>query len=82
MYAFHGALVLFISLDVRRFLPVVKCLAVLCIVFGIVMLVLDVLVGMPVFWVLGEGPFIIILGGMMLWLTGWIGQPSRPVLQG
>ena len=72
MYAFHGALVLFVSLDVRRFLPVVKCLAVLCIVFGMGMIVLDVMVGMPMFWILGEGPFIIVLGGVMLWLANGV----------
>ena len=54
MYAMHGALLFFVSCDVRRFLPVVKCLAVLA-VFGIGMLVLDVVVGMPLSWVVGEG---------------------------
>ena len=70
MYAMHGALVLFVSLDIRRFLPVVKCLAFLCVLFGVGMLVLDVLVRMPIFWILGEGPFIIVLGGVLLWLAG------------
>jgi len=70
MYAMHGALVFFVSSDVRRFLPVVKCLAVLGILFGIGMIVLDVLVGMPPFWILCEGPFIIVLGGVSLWLAG------------
>ncbi len=70
MYAMHGALVFFISLDVRRYLPVVKFLAVLGIVFGSGMLVLDIRVGMPPSWIIGEGPFIIVLGGVMLWLAG------------
>lgn len=70
MYAMHGALILFVSLDVRRFLPVVKFLAVLGIVFGAGMLVLDVMVGMPPYWVLCEGPFIVVLGGVLLWLSG------------
>ena len=72
MYALHGGLLLFVSLDVRRFLPVVKCLAVLAMAFGIGMLVLDLVVGMPLFWVLCEGPFVVVLGGVMFWLTGWI----------
>lgn len=70
MYAFHGAIVIFVSLDIRRYLPVVKCLAVLGIIFGIGMLALDIMVGMPLCWVLGEGPSIIILGGVLLWLAG------------
>jgi len=69
MYALHGAVVLFVSLDIRRYLPVVKCLAMLGIIFGMGMVVLDVRVGMPMFWVLCEGPFIIVLG-VMLWLAG------------
>jgi len=79
MYAMHGGLVLFLSLDVRRYLPVVKCLAVLALVFGIGMIVLDIMVGMPWFWVLGEGPFIIVLGGIILWLAGRIAEePGSP----
>jgi len=72
MYALHGALVFFVSLDVRRFLPVVKCLAVLGILFGAGTIVLDVVVGMPRFWVLCEGPFIIALGSILLGLAGCI----------
>ena len=70
MYALHGALVIFVSLDIRRYLPVVKCLAVLSIIFGAGLLVLDVMVGMPLLWVLAEGPSVIVLGGVLLWLTG------------
>jgi hypothetical protein len=69
MYALHGALIWYISRDIRRFLPVVKCLAMLGIVFGAGMFALDISVGMPLFWILGEGPFIIVLGGLLLWLA-------------
>ena len=77
MYALHGALVFFISLDVRRYLPVVKCLAVLSVFFGLGMLVLDIAVGLPPWWIAGEGPSIIVLGGVMFWLAGRI-QPAVP----
>lgn len=70
MYAMHGAIVYFVSLDVRRFLPVVKCLAALGIVFGAGMFVLDAAVGMPTGWIACEGPFVIVLGSTMLWLAG------------
>jgi uncharacterized membrane protein YvlD (DUF360 family) len=33
------------------------------------MIVLDVMVGMPMFWILCEGPFIIVVGGVMFWLA-------------
>jgi uncharacterized membrane protein YvlD (DUF360 family) len=74
MYAMHGAVVFFVSLDVRRYLPVVKCLAVLAITFGIGMIVLDVVVGMPMFWILCEGPFIVIVNAVVLWLAGRVAR--------
>ncbi len=77
MYALHGALVFFISLDVRRYLPVVKFLAVLSVFFGCGMLVLDIVVRLPPWWIVGEGPSIIALGGVMFWLAGRV-QPTVP----
>jgi hypothetical protein len=74
IYALHGALVLFVSLDVRRYLPVIRCLAILAVVFGIGLIPLDAMTGMPWFWVLGEGPMAIVLGGVLLWLAGRIDQ--------
>ena len=70
----HGAILLFVSLDVRRYLPVVKCLAILAVVFGIGMIVLDVMVGMPTFWILCEGPFIVVLNGVLLRLAGRVAR--------
>ena len=58
MYAMFGAVLWFVSLDVRRFLPVVKLITVLGILFGLWMTALDLAVGMPVFWIASEGPFI------------------------
>jgi hypothetical protein len=69
MYAMHGALVYFISRDVRRFLPLVRFLAILCIVFGSGMIFLDATVGMPEYWIVCEGPLIILLGILILMLA-------------
>jgi len=69
MYAMHGALVLFLSLEIRRNLPVVRFLACLSILFGSSMIVLDAAVGMPPSWIAGEGPFVVFIGGVMLWLA-------------
>jgi hypothetical protein len=74
MYALHGALVFFVSLDVRRYLPVVKCVFVLGILFGFGMLVLDQAVGMPRRWAYCEGPSIIILSGILLSLASRVPQ--------
>jgi hypothetical protein len=73
MYAMHGALLLCLSLDVRRYLPLVRFLAVLAVVFGAGMVVLDCAVGLPLRWILGEGPFIVVLGAVLLWLARRIG---------
>ena len=74
MYTLHGAVVFVVSLDVRRYLPIVKYLAVLAILFGIGMIVLDVTVGMPMFWTLCEGPFIVVVKVMLLWLAGRVAR--------
>lgn len=68
-YAMHGALIIFVSLDIRRYLPVVKFLAVISILFGIGMIVLDAAVGMPLYWIVFEGPLVILLGAAILWLA-------------
>jgi hypothetical protein len=69
IYALHGALLLFLSFDVRRFLPVVKCIVLLCIALGAGLLLLDIAVGMPPGWIIGEGPFLIAYYGFLFWLT-------------
>ena len=76
LYAMHGALVFFVSLDVRRYLPVVKCLAVLSIVLGAGLLVLDFVVGMPLFWIICEGPFIIVFYSFLFWLASKVQDRS------
>jgi hypothetical protein len=69
MYAMHGALIYFVSLNVRRFLPIVRFLAILCVVFGSSMIALDAAAAMPTYWIVCEGPFIIILGLVILLLA-------------
>ncbi len=69
MYAMHGAVLFFVSLDVRRFLPVVKVVAVLTILFGLWLIALDVTIGMPVFWIAAEGPSLFVLYCVVLWLS-------------
>jgi len=77
IYALHGALIFFLSLDLRRYLPAIKFFLVLGIIFGLGMFVLDVAVGMPRPWTISEGPFIVICGGMMLWLAGRVHDSSE-----
>jgi hypothetical protein len=69
MYAFHGAIVMFVSCDVRRYVSLIRFLAVLGFLFGIGMLVLDICVDMPLAWSVSEGPFIMILSSLMFRLA-------------
>ena len=62
LYGFHGALVLMIARDPLRFRPFVTYVATLNIVFGLMLIAIDVRAGMPWFWTLGEGPLIIAVG--------------------
>jgi len=82
MYALHGALVLFVSTDVRRWMPVIRCLAVLGVLFGAGMIVLDWAVGLPAWWIAGEGPVVIALGVAILWLASQVtARKEKPVME-
>jgi hypothetical protein len=72
MYAMHGGVLFFISFDVRRFLLVVKFVAILTILFAVWMTALDVVVGMPPFWTVCEGPSLFVLYCGVFWLTGHV----------
>ena len=69
LYAFHGAITLFISFNVRRYRGLILFLGWLAVVFGVAMLVLDAVIGMPLPWIIGEGPFVIALGIAIVWLA-------------
>jgi len=68
LYAFHGAILFLVSLDVRRYGPLIRLLAVGNIVFGAVLLILDLSLGLPLFWTLSEGPSVMALGAVLFWL--------------
>ena len=70
LYALHGALLIFLAQDVRRYRLVVRFLAVVGVVFGALVLGIDYSVGMPVGWTLHEGPSVVVLGVVFFWLTG------------
>jgi hypothetical protein len=55
LYVLHGALILFISTDVRRYGPLISFLAAGSIVHGMVIIGIDWAVGMPAWWTRVEG---------------------------
>jgi len=70
LYGFHGGLLLLVSCDVRRHAPVVRYLGVMNILFGLLMLGIDLHAGMPAWWTFGEGPPVVVLGLALLYLIG------------
>jgi hypothetical protein len=69
LYAIYGGLLVLLARDVRRFAPVIVYLAVTGLAFGVVMLGVDFAAGMPRYWSVGEGPLVLVLSGVILWLS-------------
>jgi hypothetical protein len=64
MYAVHGVLLIFVSFDVARYLPLIRLLAGIAVIHGIVLIVIDQFTGMPWWWTLGEGGLLIAWGSL------------------
>ena len=69
LYGFHGALLLLISRDPVKYRTIVQFVAVMNIIFGAIMFVIDVHAGLPWWWTLGEGPPIIVFGVVIGYLN-------------
>jgi hypothetical protein len=70
LYALHGALLLFMSFDAARFLPVIRFLGWLAIVHGAILVFIDTSVGMPWWWCAVEGPVFALCGAAVLRMSG------------
>jgi hypothetical protein len=66
LYALHGAMILFVSTDVRRYAPLIQFLAVAALVHGVVLYLIDSIAGMPSFWIVLEGPTVAATGVLVL----------------
>lgn len=72
MYGFHGVLLFVVSTNVRRFRPVVRFLGIKNMLFGTMILALDLWCGLPWWWTLNEGPPIAVVGLAVFLLSGRI----------
>jgi hypothetical protein len=68
LYALHGAMVLFMSFDVKRYEPLIRFMAVAALIHGAAILGIDVWEGLPALWRYGEGPAFAAAGLAVLWL--------------
>lgn len=78
MYAFHGALLLALSTDVRRYRPVITVLGWATAGLGVVLLVVDLRAPMPPWWTFAEGPWVIAIGLVVVVLSGRVRDEGRP----
>jgi hypothetical protein len=66
LYAVLGGLLWVVSFDVRRHRHVLQYQAVACLAFGVLLIWIDLHVGLPGWWVWGEGPWVIAFGVIIL----------------
>ena len=69
LYGFHGALLLLISTDPVKYRTIVWFVSLLNIVFGVMLVVIDLHAGMPMSWTLFEGPSLVVFGIVIAWLN-------------
>ncbi len=72
LYAAHGAVVIYVSLDVRRYLPALRFTAGVLAFCGISLVLIDAWSGLPSFWTLTEGPFFLLAALVLGCLAGSI----------
>jgi hypothetical protein len=68
LYGFHGVLVLLVAGDPVRYDRIVLYLGIMDIVFGLMMLAIDLHAGMPTLWTVVEGPSLVGMGALVLYL--------------
>jgi hypothetical protein len=66
MYAQHGAVFLFLSGHVRRYRGLIRLMAVIALVSAVIMLAIDLLARIPLFWTVIEGPGYAVLASAVL----------------
>jgi hypothetical protein len=76
LYGFHGVLVLIVAGDPARYERIVLYLGVMDIVFGLMMLAIDLHAGMPIVWTAVEGPPLVGVGVLILYLRRLAGTVS------
>jgi hypothetical protein len=69
LYAFVGIVLWYASCDVRRYRPLIAFQAWLTVLFGVLMLGIDLAVGMPWMWTVGEAVTVTGIGVLMGWLA-------------
>jgi hypothetical protein len=76
-YALLGGLMWVVSFDLHRYRPVLIYIGAAVIFFGVALFAVDLLEGMPLWWILGEGPFNVIFGVVIFTLARRLGEKEN-----
>lgn len=68
-YALLGGLLWVVSFHPQRHRVVLYYLAGAIMVFGLILIGVDWTEGLPLWWRAWEGPWVMVIGGVVLWLT-------------
>ena len=68
-YAFFGGLLLIVSFDLQRYRGLLIYIGLMHVIFGVMLLAVDLIEGLPFFWSFTEGPAVIIFGVIILALS-------------
>lgn len=74
LWAFHGALLLYLSKDVRKHSDVIRFVGRATVLAGLMLLAIDLTTGIPWWWTSLEGPVFAASGVWMLW---WLDTGGR-----
>ena len=69
LYGIHGGLYLMVASNIRRYHGVFVYLAWMAVVFGVLIVGIDLHAGMPLYWMLGEGPPVFAFGVLLVVLA-------------
>jgi hypothetical protein len=80
-YGFHGVLLFLISTDVVRYRLLVWYVAAMNVVLGLMLLAFDIHAGLPAYWILFEGPPVVVIGLLVAYFN-WRLVPAAHVSAG
>lgn len=66
LWAAHGAVVVFLTTDIDRYLPLVRFIGWLTLVMGAALLGIDAVERLPWWWTAVEGPIVLVMGAVFL----------------
>jgi hypothetical protein len=69
LYAALGACYWYVSLDLDRYLPLIRASVPVTLIFSVTLFAIDMLVELPAWWTWFEGPFLLAWTAALWWLT-------------